>query len=238
MELKGRNALVTGAGRGIGRAIATALAKDGVNVGLVARTRSELDRLAAELGALGVRTSVAVADVGVRAEAEAAVASVADSLGGVDVLVNNAGVARFGTVAEMDPDDWERIIRVNLLGTYYVTRAVLPGMVARGGGDIVNVASTAGQKGSAKSSAYSASKAAMLSFTESLMPEVRKQGVRVTALLPSTVNTELAASLGLPVGPEDRMMQPEDVAEATLLALRLPRRVFVRDMSLLTTNPQ
>jgi 3-oxoacyl-[acyl-carrier protein] reductase len=238
MELKGRNALVTGAGRGIGRAIATALAKEGVNVGLVARTGAELERLAATLGAFGVRTSVAAADVGVRAEAEAAVASIAAALGGVDILINNAGIAQFGTVTEMDPAAWERIIQVNVLGVYYVTRAVLPGMIARGGGEIVNVASTAGQKGSAKMSAYAASKAALLSFTESLMPEVRKQGVRVTALLPSTVNTDLAVSLGLPVGAEDRMMQPEDVAEATLAALRLPARVFVRDMSILTTNPQ
>jgi 3-oxoacyl-[acyl-carrier protein] reductase len=236
MELKGRTALVTGAGKGIGRAVALALAGAGVNVGLVARTRADLDRVAGEVAGLGARASVAVADVGDRAQVEAAVASVAGALGPIDILINNAGIAEFGTVLDMDPATWERILRVNVLGTYFVTRAVLPGMIATGRGEVVNIASTAGQKGSAKTSAYAASKAAMLSFTESLMAEVRKHDVRVTAILPSTVNTELAGSLGLPTGSE--MMQPEDVAELVLATLRLPARVFVRDVSMLTTNPR
>ena len=237
MTLQGRIAIVTGAGKGIGRAIAVALAREGVDVGLVARTRSDLDALAAELSALGVRTSVATADVGRREDAERAVAAIAAALGPASILINNAGIAQFGTVLEMEPAAWERIIQVNVLGTYYMTRAALPAMVAANGGEIVNIASTAGQKGAAKLSAYAASKAAMLSFTESLAAEVRKHGVRVTALLPSTVNTELAASIGLPIGAEDRMMQPEDVAELTIAALRLPARVFLRDASILTTNP-
>lgn len=238
MDLKGKTAIVTGAGKGIGRAIARALAREGVSVGLIARTRADLEAAAAELAGSGVRTSLAVADVASRAEAEAAVASIRAELGPIDILVNNAGTAQFGTVLEMDPEVWERIVRVNLLGTYYVTRAVLPDMVERQSGDVVNVASTAGEKGSARASAYAASKAAVLSFTESLFPEVRKQNVRVTALVPSTVNTELAARVGLPIGDEDRMMQPEDVAELTVAALKLPPRVFVRNVAILNTNPQ
>jgi len=237
MELTGQIAIVTGAGKGIGRAIAIALAKAGVHVGLVARTRADLDALAAELAALGVRTAVATADVGDRAQAEAAVAALAASLGSATILVNNAGVAAFGSVLDMDPDEWERMFRVNMFGTYYVTRAALPAMIAARNGEIVNIASTAGRAGSATRSAYSASKAAMLSFTESLLAEVRKHDVRVTAVLPSTVNTELAVTLGLTKGGDD-MMQPEDVAELVLAGLRLPRRVVVRDVSLLTTNPK
>lgn len=239
MELRGRTALVTGAGRGIGRAIALALAAEGMHVGLLARSRAELEAVAREIAGanLGVRSCVAPADVADRAAVEAAVARVREELGPIDTLINNAGMAAFGTVLEMDPELWERIVRVNVLGTYHATRAVLPAMMEARRGDIVNVASTAGQKGAARASAYGASKAAVLNFTEALMPEARKHDVRVTALIPSTVNTELAAELGLDIGPEDRMMQPEDVAAAVVAALRLPARVFVRDLSLLTTNP-
>ena len=239
MDLRGKRAVVTGAGKGIGRSIALALAAEGVHVGLIARTRADLEAVAGEIGGThDVRTSIATADISQRDEAESAVSRIREELGGIDILVNNAGVAQFGTVTEMDPEVWERIVRVNLFGTYYVTRAVLPGLLEQSSGDIVNVASTAGERGAAGISAYSASKAAMLAFTESLMPEVRKKNVRVTALIPSTVNTELAASVGLKIGEEDRMMQPEDVAELTLAALRLPQRVFVRNMAILTTNPQ
>jgi 3-oxoacyl-[acyl-carrier protein] reductase len=239
MDLSGKKALVTGAGRGIGRAIVHALAREGVDVGLLARTRETLEAVAAEIGAAyDVRVSIAAADVARRDQVEAAVAAIRAELGSVDILINNAGIAQFGTVMEMDPEVWEQILRVNVLGTYYVTRAVLPGLLEQNSGDIVNVASTAGERGAATVSAYSASKAAVLAFTESLMPEVRKHNVRVTALVPSTVNTELAASVGLKIGDEDRMMQPDDVAELTLAALRLPPRVFVRNAAILTTNPQ
>ena len=236
MRLTGKRTLVTGAGKGIGRAIALALAAEGASVGLVARSRADLDAVAGTMGA-DARSSIATADLADRDQAEAAVAQVASDLGGIDILINNAGIAEFGSVLEMEPETWERIFRVNVFGLYYVTRAVLPHMLAASAGDIINVASTAGQKGSARLSAYAASKAAVLSFTESLMPEVRKQGIRVTAVLPSTVNTELASSMGLPIGEESRMMQPDDVAQSIVAALSLPPRVFLRDLSILTTNP-
>jgi 3-oxoacyl-[acyl-carrier protein] reductase len=238
-ELTGRTALVTGAGKGIGRAVAHALVRAGANVGLVARTGADLERVAAELRAAhpGARVSAAGARVADRAAVEAAAARAAAELGDVDILVNNAGVAEFGTVLDMEPAAWERMFRVNVLGTLHATRAVLPGMIARRRGDVVNVASTAGEKGAATTAAYAASKAAVLRLTESLAAEVRKHDVRVTALLPSTVNTELAASVGLKIGPAERMMQAEDVAELVMGVLRLPPRVFVRDVAVLTTNP-
>jgi len=238
-ELTGRTALVTGAGKGIGRSVAHALVRAGANVGLVARTGADLERVAAELRAAhpGARVTTAAADVADRAAVEAAAARAAAELGDVDILVNNAGVAEFGTVLDMEPAAWERMFRVNVLGTLHATRAVLPGMIARRRGDVVNVASTAGEKGAATTAAYAASKAAVLRLTESLAAEVRKHDVRVTALLPSTVNTELAASVGLKIGPAERMMQAEDVAELVMGVLRLPPRVFVRDVAVLTTNP-
>ncbi len=239
MGLTGKKALVTGAGKGIGRAIATALAAQGVHVGLLARTAADLEALASELRqAHGVTVAIATADVADRVAVEAATATLAAALGGLDIVINNAGIAQGGTVLAMDPEAWERHFAVNVFGVYYVTRAVLPAMIAQGSGDIVNVASTAGDRGAATLSAYSASKAAVLRFTESVAQEVRKHNIRVSSLLPSTVNTEMAASLGLKIGSEDRMMQTADVADLVVSILELPQRVFVRDVSILTTNPQ
>lgn len=239
MELNGRTALVTGAGKGIGRALALALAGEGVHVGLVARTAADLEQVAAEVRdrAPGARVASVAADVGDRAAIEGAVRRIAAELGAIEILINNAAIAEFGSVLEMEPETWERIHRVNVLGTLHATRAVLPAMIERRRGDIVNVASTAGEKGAATTAAYAASKAAVLRLTESLQAEVRKHDIRVTALLPSTVNTAMAAGVGLKIGPEERMMQPEDVAALVVGMLRLPARVFVRDVSLLTTNP-
>jgi 3-oxoacyl-[acyl-carrier protein] reductase len=238
-QLNGKTALVTGAGKGIGRAVAHALLRAGAAVGLIARTAEDLDRVAAELRATrpDARVATAAADVGDRPGVERAIDAVRTELGAIDLLVNNAGVASFGTVLEMEPEEWERIHRINVLGTLHVTRAVLPDMIANRRGDIVNVASTAAEKGAATTAAYAASKAAMLRLTESLAAEVRKHDVRVTALLPSTVDTELASSLGLKIGPAERMMQAEDVAALVMSVVSLPPRVFVRDVSVLTTNP-
>jgi 3-oxoacyl-[acyl-carrier protein] reductase len=239
MELKGQNALITGAGKGIGRAIAIALAKEGVNVGLMARTASDLEELAASLTKeYGVKVSVATADIAKSDEVEAAVAKVKEEFGTIDILINNAGIATFAKLTEMPQEQWERIIQVNLMGTYYVTRAVLPGMIEQNSGNIINIASTAGERGFATGSAYCASKFGVLGLTESVMQEVRKNNIRVVALTPSTVNTEFAVNAGLKIGDEDRMMQPEDVAELALATLKLPQRVFVKTAGIWTTNPQ
>ncbi|MNH77831.1 Sepiapterin reductase [compost metagenome] len=239
MELTQKNALITGAGKGIGRAVAIALAKEGVNLGLIARTESDLKDLAQELQSeYGIKVSIAPADISNSAEAEASAAKIKQDLGSVDILINNAGIAKFGTLLEMDPEEWKRILDVNVMGTYNVTRAVLPDLVAQNSGDIINVASTAGERGFATGSAYCASKFALMGMTESLAQEVRKHNIRITALTPSTVNTDLASNAGLKIGDEDRMMQPEDVADLVLAALKLPARVFLKTAGIWTTNPQ
>ena len=239
MELKHKTAIITGAGKGIGKAIAVQLAKEGVNLGLTARTSSDLESLRAELeSTYSVKVFTAAADIATRGAAEQAVESLIGSLGSLDILINNAGIAQFGTVADMEPELWESIIQTNLMGTYYVTRAALPTMLAQASGSIINISSTAGERGFATGSAYCASKHAVLGFTEALMQEVRKSNIRVTALTPSTVNTELAANAGLKIGDEDRMMQPEDVADLVLAALKLPARVFIKTAGVWTTNPQ
>lgn len=239
MELNNRSAIITGAGKGIGKAIAAALAAEGVNLGLVARTSADLEALQAELtDTYGVKVAITASDISVKADVDRAIASLKESLGSIDILINNAGIASFGTLLDMEPEEWERIIQTNLMGTYYVTRAALPTMLEQSSGSIINIASTAGERGVATGSAYCASKFAVLGLSEALMQEVRKSNIRVTALTPSTVNTELATNAGLKIGDEDRMMQAEDVAELVLATLKLPDRVFLKSAGIWTTNPQ
>lgn len=239
MNIRGEVALITGAGKGIGKATALKLAAQGVHVGLLARSEADLQSVATTIqSSFDVRVSIAVADVAERSAVESAVAKITNELGPIGILINNAGVGQFERIVDMDPDVWENIVKVNLFGTYYVTRSVLPAMMAQNGGCIINVSSTAGLRASATTSAYSASKFGVMGFTESLMQEARKYNIRVTALTPSTVNTELAANAGLKIGDEDRMMQPEDVADLMLSILQLPDRVFVNQAGMWTTNPQ
>lgn len=236
-DLKNKTALVTGAGKGIGKAIALALAKEGVNVILVARTQEEIDSVAAKVRSLRVKALAVTADVADINSVNAAVEKALNEFGTIDILINNAGIASFGKFLELEPTDWERIIQVNLMGPYYVTRAVVPNMIERQTGDIINISSTAGLAGNAMTSAYSASKFALLGLTDSLMQEMRKHNIRVTALTPSTVATDMAKELKLTDGNPDKVMQAEDMAELVIAQLKLNRRVFVKNSSLWSTNP-
>lgn len=237
IDLKNKTALVTGAGKGIGKAIALALAKEGVNVILVARTQEEIDSVAAKVRSLRVKALAVTADVADINSVNTAVEKALSEFGAIDILINNAGIASFGKFLELEPTDWERIIQVNLMGPYYMTRAVVPNMIERQTGDIINISSTAGLAGNAMTSAYSASKFALLGLTDSLMQEMRKHNIRVTALTPSTVATDMAKELKLTDGNPDKVMQAEDMAELVIAQLKLNRRVFVKNSSLWSTNP-
>lgn len=237
ISLTGKNALITGAGKGIGRAVAIALAQEGVNVGLLARSEDNLKSVAKEAEAHGVKTAIATGDVSVYQEVVAAVNQIKHQLGSVDILINNAGISKFGNFLDLETAEWEKIIQVNLLGVYYVTRAVLPDMIAQKSGDIINISSTAGQKGAPVTSAYSASKFGVLGLTESLALEVRKHNIRVTALTPSTVATDMAIELKLTDGNPEKTMQPEDMAEFIVAQLKLNKRVFVKSAGIWSTNP-
>jgi 3-oxoacyl-[acyl-carrier protein] reductase len=236
-SLQSKVALVTGAGKGIGKAIAIALAKEGIHVGLIARTEKDINAVAIEIKALGVKAATVTADISNRSEVEAAVTIIQRELGNIDILVNNAGTATFGNFLELEPEVWEQQVKVNLFGVYYVTRAVLPQMIERKTGDIVNISSTAGKTGSPVTSAYSASKFGVFGLSESLMQEVRKHDIRVMALAPSTVVTDLAHSANLIKGDPERVMHPEDFAELIVAHLKLNRRVFVKEASIFSTNP-
>ena len=145
-DIKGKVALITGGGRGIGRATAIELAKEGVNVGLVGRTLENLEKVKEELKDYDIKVSVASADVSDLDDITAAVEKIRQELGPIDILLNNAGISKFGKFMELTPEEWTNIVDVNVKGVYYTTRAVLPEMVERQAGDIINISSTAGQK--------------------------------------------------------------------------------------------
>jgi 3-oxoacyl-[acyl-carrier protein] reductase len=236
-SLKSKTALVTGAGKGIGKAVALALAAEGTNVILLARTTTDLEAVAAEAESIGVQALIVTADIADINSVNEAVAKALAQFKTIDILINNAGVGKFGKFLDLTPTEFEDIIKINLFGTYYTTRAVLPGMIEAQGGDIINISSTAGLRGAAATSAYSASKFAVMGLTESLMQEVRKHNIRVTALTPSTVATDMAKDLNLTDGNPDKVMQPEDVAELIIAQLKLNKRVFIKDSGIWSTNP-
>ncbi len=237
IDLKGKNALITGAGKGIGKAIALALAAEGVNIALMARTETDLLEVAKEVEALGVKALTVVADVASLESISKASGVVYTKFDKIDILINNAGIGNFGKFLELPVSEWEQIVQVNLMGAYYVTRTFLPQMIEKQTGDIINISSTAGLKGNAGTSAYSASKFGLIGMTEALMQEVRKHNIRVTCLVPSTTATEMSIKINLTDGNPEKVMQPEDIAELVIAQLKLNRRVFVNTAGIWSTNP-
>ncbi|MBG7631311.1 MAG: 3-ketoacyl-ACP reductase [Bacteroidetes bacterium] len=236
-SLKGKKALITGAGKGIGKALAIAFAKEGISVALLSRTTTDLEEVAEQVRAFGVEALVVEADVSNLNAVNDAADKVLKSFGTIDILVNNAGIGKFGNFMDLEPSAWEQVININLMGAYYVTRAFLPQMIERKIGDIINISSTAGLNGNAMTSAYSASKFGLIGMTDSLMKEVRKHNIRVNCLIPSTVATDMALDLKLTDGNPEKVMQPEDIAELLVSQLKLNRRVVVVNSSIWSTNP-
>jgi len=236
-SLQGKKALITGAGKGIGKALALAFAKEGIAVALLSRTTSDLEKVAEQVRAEGVEAIVVAADVSDENSVNKAAVAVLKEFGTIDILINNAGIGRFGNFMDLSSTSWSEVININLMGTYFVTRAFLPNMIAQKSGDIINISSTAGLKGNAMTSAYSASKFAVIGLTESLMAEVRKHNIRANVLVPSTVATDMALDLNLTDGNPEKVMQAEDIAELLISQLKLPRRVMVVNSSIWSTNP-
>lgn len=237
-SLNGKVAIITGAARGIGKAVAIELAKQRVHVGLIARTEESLVELKTRLLDLGIKAEYAVADVSNLNEVEAAIAKLNETLGTADILINNAGIGSFTKLVDSDPEEWKRIIDVNLMGTYNVTRTVLPQLIEKNAGDIVNISSTNGLNGAPGSSAYSASKFAVIGLTESLAQEVRRNNIRVSALTPSTIVTDLAAEANLLDDSKvDQYIQPIDIAEYIISQLKLDNRLYIKNATLIATNP-
>lgn len=229
MELRGKAALVTGGGRGIGRATALALSGRGCAVAVCARTGAEVAETARQISVGGGRSLALTADVSEEAGAERVVAETIRAFGALDVLVNNAGVFTAGSVLETTAADWDRMMAVNARGPFLCARAALRHMAGRREGAIVNIASTAGRRAYAGQAGYTASKHALLGFTKALALEAQAFGVRVHAVCPGVVATQMSgvAHLDRP----DRM-EPEDVAQAVLYLLSLSPRAAVDELVL------
>jgi 3-oxoacyl-[acyl-carrier protein] reductase len=236
MELKGRVVLVTGAGRGIGRALAHAFAGAGARVALLGKTRKNLLDVQKELKDSGASTFVVAADVADEGAVSRAVAAVEQQLGPVDVLVNNAGIFAAAPVEKMDAVVFDRVLAVNLRGPFLMSRAVLPGMKSKKRGHIVNIASTAGRRGFAGGGAYCASKFGLAGLSEVLLYEARTSNVRVTCVFPSTVSTDLVKKSGMDFKTE-RAIQPEDVANAVVSLVAMDDRAMATALEIWQTNP-
>ena len=215
-DLEGRTALVTGASKGIGAAVARALDAEGVNLGLASRSGDDL----------GISGAVAMAaDVRDPAALESLAATTADRFGGLDILVINAGVGSYGPFLELPAEELEDMIDVNVKGALYSVRAALPYLVKAGGGDVVTIASEAGRRGLPFEAVYCASKFAQIGLTRALDHELREQGIRCSTVAPGGVATDFAMGRGrTPDMPElEGMMSAEDIAEAVVFVLTRPR---------------
>ncbi len=233
---EGKVALVTGGSKGIGLAIAKGLAAAGANVAITGRDKAALDAAAAGTGRAGAgRIHGVQADVQDPEAASRAVAETVKTFGGLDVLVNNAGVGVFAHVEDMTPADWNRVLQTNLSGVFYFCHAAIPELRRRGGGWIINISSLAGKNSFDGAAAYCASKAGLNAFSEALMQEVRYENIRVSYVMPGSVATGFS-------GPADKgqdwKLAPEDVAEVVLDLIAHPARSLPSRVELRPAQPK
>ena len=236
MELNGKTAIVTGSTKGIGRAIAEALLREGLNVCVSARQADEVERVVGELGDVG-EGGVAgmVCDVRDYDEVKALFEHTAQEFGGVDVLVNNAGIGIFGRVDETSPEDFRAVLETNLFGVFYCCREAIPRMKERGGGYIINISSLAGTNAHPQMTAYNASKFGLNGFSEALMQEVRHDGIRVSYVMPGSVNTYFGNDE--PDESQSWQLQPTDIARVVLDLLRHDDRSLASRVEIRPSRP-
>jgi 3-oxoacyl-[acyl-carrier protein] reductase len=234
--LEGKSAYVSGAGKGIGRAIVMALLKEGVNVTGLTRTVSDLNSLEEASQSLSGEFLNFPGDISDEATVEKSINQTVEKFGRLDFLINNAGIGIIKPVQELSIQDWDDTMNINLRGTFLATHFALPHMMKATGGSIINIASIAGKRGFAGGGAYSASKHAMLGFTESLMLDIRKYNIRVLSICPGSVATHF--HLGDAMNKEEgKVLTSEDCAETVLYALRLPQSATAHQIELRITNP-
>jgi 3-oxoacyl-[acyl-carrier protein] reductase len=232
MNLNGKVAIVTGSTKGIGRAIAEALVREGMNVCISARNSDEVEQAVSELGDAGEGgVTGAVCDVRDYDEVKALVEHTVAEFGGVDVLVNNAGIGIFGRVEETSPEDFRTVLETNLFGVFYCCHETIPQMKKRGGGYIINISSLAGTNAHPQMTAYNASKFGLNGFSEAMMQEVRHDGIKVSYIMPGSVNTYFGDEE--PDESKAWQLQPADIARVVLDLLHtdersLPSRIEIR----------
>ena len=238
-SLDGRRIVITGASSGIGEATAEAIVREGGAVALGARRKDRLDELASRLSGDGGKAVAIEADIGDEAQANALVSQAASELGGLDGLVNNAGLMLLGLIQGADTAEWRRMIDVNLLGLLYCTNAAVPLMRDGGGGDVVNVSSVAGRIAGLGSAVYNMTKWGVTGFSEALRQEGAHIGVRVTCVEPGFVETELQAHNENPMVVEEieknrdrigKVLEAADIANAVVYALAQPKHVSINEV--------
>jgi len=236
-SISGKIAVVTGGTRGIGRAIVERLLQEGASVAFCGRTKESVDRAASELSGAG-KVCGHAADISRVEQVREFFQAVDRTFGGLDILVHNAGVGVFRKVGDMTPEEWHRNIDLNLNGAFYCAHEALARFRARGGGFIVNISSLAGKNPFSTGAAYNASKFGLNGFGEALMLDHRHDNVRVSTIMPGSVDTKFSG------GPSDRtgdtgwMIAPEDVAEAVALVLRMPARTMISSLEMRPSRPK
>ena len=234
--LSGKVAAVTGGTRGIGRAIVERLLAEGVSVAFCGRTAESVDRAVTELRSRG-KVFGHAADVSQAGDVRRFFEAVDGAFGGLDILVNNAGAGVFRKVGEMSAEDWHRNIDLNLNGPFYCSREALPRFRNRGGGFIVNISSLAGKNAFSGGAGYNASKFGLNGFGEALMLDHRHDNVRVSSIMPGSVDTGFSGGPSNRSGDTGWMIAPEDVAEAVVMVLRMPARTMVSRVEMRPSRP-
>ena len=230
-KLRGRVVLITGAGRGLGRSTALAFSREGARLALAARTAEQLESVAHEARSLGGETITIPTDVVDPAQVETCVARTQAALGPVDIAISNAGVNVRGPVVELSPAEWDLIHHTNLRAAFLLARAVLPDMLPRGDGHLFMVASAAGRRPRGGIAAYAAAKAGLISFSQALAAEVKDRGIRVTAVIPGTLNTPWFDDR--PEMDRATMLDPDEVARAIVEVARLDRATLVPEITIM-----
>ena len=237
-RLEGKVALVTGGGTGIGEATALALAAEGAAVAITGRRQEKLDPVVGRIKQAGGKGLALPGDISQEADAMKAVDDTAAHFGRLDIVVNSAGVNEFGGIQTLDLDSWRKVIDINLMGTIYTCKAAVPHLKAAGGGDIVNISSTAGRRAAAAFASYATSKHGVQGFSESLRQELGGIGIRVCIVEPGATESEIADSVSDPKAREfmrqhvtkEGAMKASDIADGVIFALTLPPRANVSTM--------
>jgi len=236
MELKQSVAIVTGASRGIGRAIAEALALEGTKLVLNSLTPARLDETVRSLRLRGCEVEAVAGDVGEEAIAKRLVDTAIARYGRLDVAINNAGIGPLGPLENMDPAEFDRVFRTNVRGPFLLMRAAIPEMKRKGGGTLVSLASLAGVNPVPQRAAYAATKWALIGLSRSVLQEVRRDGIRVLILEPGSTLTEFGHDTSK-LAHEEKLVHPEDIAAVLVAALKLPPRATVSEIEIRPTDP-